>query len=148
MQWKSNEQLCICSLKYPACNAHAPYCHLWSTMLYNIFPHYLIKTRFSKKKKILNRKCVYRFSLQLLSETFFILGMNKNMFWSSHEVPFIFVRFKQNLVYLEFFFFRKKKHSNVNFNKIPSSGNGVVPCGQTDGHDEANSRFSQFCESA
>jgi len=23
----------------------------------------------------------------------------------------------------------------------------VVPCGQTDKHDEANSRVSQFCES-
>jgi len=21
--------VCICGLRYPACNAHAPYCHLW-----------------------------------------------------------------------------------------------------------------------
>jgi hypothetical protein len=29
---------------------------------------------------------------------------------------------------------------------VPSCGEyRVVPCGQTDGHDEANSRFSQFC---
>jgi len=21
--------VCVCSLRYPACNAHAPYCHLW-----------------------------------------------------------------------------------------------------------------------
>ena len=28
------------------------------------------------------------------------------------------------------------------------SGSRVVPCGQTDRHDEANSRFSEFCESA
>jgi len=31
LQWKSNEYytacLCICNLRYPACNAHAPY--LW-----------------------------------------------------------------------------------------------------------------------
>jgi hypothetical protein len=32
---------CVC-LSYPECNAHAPYCHLWSTPLWNIFPHYLI----------------------------------------------------------------------------------------------------------
>ena len=29
--------MCACSLGYPACNAHAPYFHLWSFRLYNIF---------------------------------------------------------------------------------------------------------------
>jgi len=43
---------------------------------------------FSGGKKILNMKCVFRFSLQLLSETFFILrrnerDMTKNVYWSS-----------------------------------------------------------------
>jgi len=33
---------CVYSLRYPACNAPAPYCHLWPTQLYSIFPHYLI----------------------------------------------------------------------------------------------------------
>jgi len=28
------------------------------------------------------------------------------------------------------------------------SASRVVPCGQTDGHNEAKSRFSQFCERA
>ena len=31
--WKSNKYyllwVCVCSLGYPACNAHVPYCHLW-----------------------------------------------------------------------------------------------------------------------
>jgi len=31
-QWKSNKYyifwVCICSLRYQACNVHAPYCHL------------------------------------------------------------------------------------------------------------------------
>ena len=35
-----------------------------------------------------------------------------------------------------------------NFLKIPSSGNRVVQCGQTDGNYEAGSRFSLFCERA
>ena len=39
--------------------------------------------------------------------------------------------------------FSKKKYSNTKFDGKPSSGSRVVPCGQTDGHDEANSRFSQ-----
>ena len=35
--------VCVCSLMYPPCNAHALYCHLWLLRLYSIFfPHYLI----------------------------------------------------------------------------------------------------------
>jgi hypothetical protein len=42
---------CVCSLKYPACNAHAPFCDLWPARLYHIFPHYLIKgITFGQKK--------------------------------------------------------------------------------------------------
>jgi len=41
LQWKSNKfyisWVCVCSLMYPACNAHAP-CHLWPARHY-IFPH-------------------------------------------------------------------------------------------------------------
>jgi len=33
LQWKSNKYYviwrCICSLRYPACNAHGPFCRLW-----------------------------------------------------------------------------------------------------------------------
>jgi hypothetical protein len=31
--------VCVCSLIYPACNAHALYCNLWPAPLYNIFPY-------------------------------------------------------------------------------------------------------------
>ena len=31
-----------CSLAYPACDAHAPYCHLLCLWHHHIFPHYLI----------------------------------------------------------------------------------------------------------
>ena len=37
---------------------------------------------------------------------------------------------------------------DTKFNWSPSSRNRVIPCGLTDGHDNANSRFSQFCERA
>jgi hypothetical protein len=33
---------------------------------------------------------------------------------------------------------------NIKFHQNPSSGSCVVLCRQTDGHDEANSRFSKF----
>ena len=75
-RWKSDKYYifwdCVCSLRYPACNAHAPYYHLWPVRLCHIFPHYLINgTVFGKA--LLSVKCVVLFSLQLLSETFFLL---------------------------------------------------------------------------
>jgi hypothetical protein len=46
LQWKGNKYYifggCVCSLRDPAYNAHAPYCHLWPVQLYNIFPRHLI----------------------------------------------------------------------------------------------------------
>jgi hypothetical protein len=50
------------------------------------------------------------------------------------------------LDFIDSFFF--EKYSNIKFHENPSSGSRVVPCGRTDGHDEANSRFLQFRESA
>jgi len=41
-----------------------------------------------------------------------------------------------------------EKYSNIRFHKNSSSGSRVVPCIQTDRHDEANSHFSQLCECA
>ena len=59
----------VCRLRYPEFNAHAPYCHLRPLRLYYIFPHYLINgTVF--EKTLMNLKCVFLYSLQLLSVTF------------------------------------------------------------------------------
>jgi hypothetical protein len=78
-QWVlHNLSVCICNHRYPGCNTHAPYCHLWSGPLYNFFffSHYLISgTVFGKR--LLNTKSVFWFSLQLLSETFLILWRNE-----------------------------------------------------------------------
>jgi len=38
------------------------------------------------------------------------------------------------------------KESNIKFHKNPFSWSQVVPSGQTDRQEEADSRFSQFCE--
>ena len=69
--------VCVwCSLKYPACNVHVLYCHLWPLCLCSIFPHYLIKVRL-KKKKLFKHKmcfdflcnfCLKHFSFQELSK--------------------------------------------------------------------------------
>jgi hypothetical protein len=60
----------ICSLRHPACNANAPYCHTWPARLYNTFLHYLIKAQFSKNKIIEHKRYLFWSSLQLLPETF------------------------------------------------------------------------------
>jgi len=57
--------VCVCSPRYPACNAHAPYCHLCPVQLYHIFPHYLINAKL-KKKKLLKTKRVFWFHLRSL----------------------------------------------------------------------------------
>jgi hypothetical protein len=41
-----------------------------------------------------------------------------------------------------------EKYPNIKFHENPSNGSRVVPCGRTCRHDEANSRFLQFCEGA
>ena len=109
LQWKSNNYYttCVffCSLRYPASNVNAPFCHLWHTSLYNIFPCYLINSMIIKKK-LLNIKCVFRFSVQILSETFFLLrrfecNMIKNVYLSSCTGPFILERLQWNLNFMD-----------------------------------------------
>ena len=63
--------MCVCSLRYPSCNVHAPYCHLWPARLCSIFPNYLTKGMIFGEK-LLNTKRVSIFSATL-SEIFFIL---------------------------------------------------------------------------
>jgi hypothetical protein len=151
VQWKCNEYytncVCICSLRYPAWNAHSPYCNLRPAPLYNIFPHYLIKARFSKKI-LLNIKWVFRVSLQSLAAFFFILrrtgrDMIKNARWSSCKVQFILFLFKWNLNFLG----RLSKNTQIpNFMKTrPVESSCFMRTGR---HNEANSRFLQFCERA
>jgi len=53
--------VCICSLRYPAWNAHEPYCLLWPARLYSIFPYFLTNGRI-KKKVIEHKMCVFTFS--------------------------------------------------------------------------------------
>ena len=90
-----------------------------------------------RKKKRLNTKCVFWFSLQLLSETFLILRRTerdiiKNLYRSSCKVPVILVLLKWNSNFLD----RFSKHSHIwNFKKIRFSGSRIFPCWQTDGRN-------------
>jgi hypothetical protein len=64
---------CVCDLSYPACNVHAPYCHLWPAQLYNIFPHLSHNWhKFRGEKNYSHKMCVFISSTSFL-EIFLIL---------------------------------------------------------------------------
>jgi len=66
--------VCVCSLMYSACNAHAPYCYLWPVRLYDIFPHYLVYgTIFGGGGGVTEHKICVLISSTPSSETFLIL---------------------------------------------------------------------------
>jgi len=52
---------------------------LWPIRLYEVFPHYLINSMIFEKKMLLNIKCVFLFSVQILSEKFLILRNAREM---------------------------------------------------------------------
>jgi hypothetical protein len=152
LQWKSNRYyvpwVCVCSLKYATCNAHAPYSDLWPALLYNIFPNYLVNGTIFDKKKILNIKCVFFIFSTKFSETFLILKTTerhtiKNVNCFSCEARYSCQVVMKRMFNDSFF----AKYSNIKFRENPLSRSRVVPCGKT-GTTKANSRFSQFYESA
>ena len=151
LQWKSNKYyllwVCVCSLRYPASNAHVLYCHLWPVRLYNITKHYLINMIF-RGKNLLKIKRVFWLSLRLLPQTFLTprtqWDMIKMYIGLHVKYPLFLLDFNNTLIFLTDF----EKYSNTKFQENPSSGSRDVPCGQTDRHDEAKSRYPQFCERA
>jgi hypothetical protein len=54
LQTKSNNYcvpwMYFCSLRYPACNAHVPYCHPWPFRLYKMSIFHLIKDNILEEK--------------------------------------------------------------------------------------------------
>ena len=136
--------MCICSLRYPAYTALASYFHLWPAWLYKIFPHYLINSTIFEKKKVTEHKMCVLIPLQLLSETFLILGRTerdiiKNIYSCSCKVPPYSC---QILMKLEFSRRIFEEHSNIKFHENPSSGSRVLPSGQTEGRMERRDRRS------
>jgi hypothetical protein len=84
-------------------------------------------------ENVLNIKYLFWFSLQLLSETFFILSRTerdliKSIYRSSCKVPVIFVGFKLNMYFVNRF---SKKYWTIQFYENLSKGSRSVPWGLT-----------------
>ena len=75
---------CVCSLRYTAWNAHAPYCYLWPAPLYNTFPQFLVKRHDFAEKVTEHKMCGLILSI-ILFETFLILRKN------DHECILVFM---------------------------------------------------------
>jgi hypothetical protein len=129
--------VCVCSLTYPACNAHAPYCYLWPAWLCNVFPRYLIKGTVFERHVTEHKMCILIFSPNL-AETFLILTRNerdmmRNVRRSSYTVAVINVRSYWHLNFL----CRVSRNPQIsNFVKTLSSGSRVAPCGHKGGQED------------
>ena len=140
--------VCVFSLRYPPCNAHAPYCHLWPARLYNTFPHYLINGTILGGKKLLNIKCLSWFSLQLFSGTFLIVILARYYYKCTVQglhakFPLLWSDFDKTWTSLiDFIKIFKYQISRKSVQLEPSCS--VRTNGRTDRHNEFNSRFSQF----
>ena len=138
------------SIQYEMRMRHIVICGLSRSTIF--CPHYLINNRIFEEKKLLNAKCGFWFSLQLLSEIFLILrrterDMIKSIYWSTCKVPLLFLSdFSETWISFNKF---SKNTEIQNFMKIRPVGAELFHAdGRTNRHDEAQSRFSQFCERA
>ena len=109
------------------------------------FPHYPINGTILRKK-LLNIKCVFRFSPQLLCETFLTLRRIQRdiiiiVHRSSCQVPVILARIYGDLNFLG----RFSKNAQISdLMKVRSVGAKFYAGRRMDRHDEANGSFPQF----
>jgi len=99
--------MCVCSLRYPACNLQALYCHLWPVQLHCIFPHYLINSTIFEKKVFEHKMCVLIFCISFVSTIYVSEEMGE--IWSKMYIflhlkyPLFLSDFNETLIFLTYF---------------------------------------------
>jgi len=137
--------VCICIHSYTAYKAHASYCHLWPARLYHIFFHII------SLKNLNTKLCFgffYKFCLKYFSFWEELSEMWSYMYThrSACKVPVILARLEWNSNFSPQIF---AKYSNIKFHTNRAVGAELFHADRrTDRHDEADSRFSKFCECA
>jgi hypothetical protein len=136
-EWKNGNcyilWVCVWSLRYETCNAHAPTVIVCPAVQY--FSHLVShKPTIYIKKELVKIKRVFSFSLQLLLGTFLVLSrpdqtrcqMNVGLHVKYHYSCQLIMKLKFSPQVFE-------RYSNMKFNENPSSGSPVVPCRRMDG---------------
>ena len=143
-----------CSLAYSARNAYGPHCDvICSLWLHPVFRRYHINGMIFEKRSFWTWNVCFDF---LSSFVWNISNSKNNSERYCHKCENFFIKSPRYscriLMKLEFSLQICEKCLNIGFHRNPSNEKRVVPCGstegRTDGHYEAISRFSQFCESA
>jgi len=112
--------VCVCSLRYPACIAHAPYCHLRPVQLHVIFPTLSHKRHDCWKNVFEHKIGVLIFSVTL-PEKFRILGRTERdaikMYLGFHlKCPLFLFDFDETWIFLTCF--RKMLKNHISWNTV------------------------------
>jgi hypothetical protein len=123
----------ILSLRCPACNATAPYCHMWLVRLLRYFSTLSHEWHGFRKNNLVNHKMDVFILSTNLSETFIILrrterDMIQSVCRSSCKYPLLWSDFNEIWILPTDF----RKIFKYQVHKNPFSWSPVVPCGQTD----------------
>jgi hypothetical protein len=139
-EWESRKSYilwwCVSGLRYPACNAHAPYCHLLPCPALQYFSTLSHKLHDFREKVTEHKMCVLIFC------TAFVWDISDSkMNWVSNDFKkFIFVCFMYcAAVYSGQILLKPELYRQVKAKLFRVER-------RTDGHDEDNILFPQFCE--
>jgi hypothetical protein len=124
--------LCVCSLTYPSCKQHAPYCIVLSVLRGSTVFFTFSQKRHALRKNVTEHKmCALIFSAPL-SKIFLIpRRIQPNVITnvrSLYRAPVIFCRISLKLKFSRHIF---ENYSNVKYNENQSIGIQVVPCERT-----------------